>query len=317
VTVIGCRIRNHGTPFFIRLGNRDYDRQGRVGSIQNILFENIQMEGASPADDIGCAFSGLPGHPLRNVVVRDMEMGQWGGVSRVPNAADIPEKAADYPECGMFGVLPAYGFFVRHAEGVRFENVRIGWLHEDQRPWLTTINADVVTNNCRELGRVASPSGLVEYVEAESTTNLTAAEADLDVSASDGRFVALGGLDADKALSYGFRLTETSDVDLFVRARQPSGTTSGSAFKYRIDQSPWRSQPLYVSAVWSWSRLHADARHPLKGGSFANLKPGRHVLEIRPESAAELDLVRISCQRGAIETSAARATGPDAGVTTP
>jgi len=34
----------------------------------------------------------------------------------------------------MFGMLPAYGFFIRHARGIEFNNVEIGFMKEDRRP---------------------------------------------------------------------------------------------------------------------------------------------------------------------------------------
>ena len=34
----------------------------------------------------------------------------------------IPEMGASYPEFSMFKELPAWGFFIRHAEGITFEN---------------------------------------------------------------------------------------------------------------------------------------------------------------------------------------------------
>jgi hypothetical protein len=34
----------------------------------------------------------------------------------------------------MFGMLPAYGFFIRHAKGVELNNVEVGFMEEDRRP---------------------------------------------------------------------------------------------------------------------------------------------------------------------------------------
>jgi len=46
----------------------------------------------------------------------------------------VPEKAADYPEFSMFGELPAWGFYVRHAEGVKMKNVKLSYKEFDFRP---------------------------------------------------------------------------------------------------------------------------------------------------------------------------------------
>jgi hypothetical protein len=34
----------------------------------------------------------------------------------------------------MFGVTPAYGFFIRHVKGIELDNVDVSYQQEDQRP---------------------------------------------------------------------------------------------------------------------------------------------------------------------------------------
>ena len=47
----------------------------------------------------------------------------------------IPEMIDAYPESNMFGkALPAYGFYVRHANNVKFENVKFNLTGADVRP---------------------------------------------------------------------------------------------------------------------------------------------------------------------------------------
>jgi len=47
---------------------------------------------------------------------------------------DTPEQEKQYPEPSMFGMLPAYGFFIRHAKGIELNNVEVGFMEEDRRP---------------------------------------------------------------------------------------------------------------------------------------------------------------------------------------
>ena len=55
-----------------------------------------------------------------------------GGVPpREPYAT--PEREKEYPEPSMFGMLPAYGFFIRHASGIELNNVEVGYMKEDRR----------------------------------------------------------------------------------------------------------------------------------------------------------------------------------------
>jgi len=34
----------------------------------------------------------------------------------------------------MFGILPAYGFFIRHAKGIELSDVDVSFVKEDRRP---------------------------------------------------------------------------------------------------------------------------------------------------------------------------------------
>jgi hypothetical protein len=43
----------------------------------------------------------------------------------------MPDK---YPQAGMFGILPAYGFYARHAEGLTLTNVQVRCDNADARP---------------------------------------------------------------------------------------------------------------------------------------------------------------------------------------
>ena len=47
--------------------------------------------------------------------------------------AKVPEGAENYPESKMFGVLPAWGFYCRHAAGITFDNVTIRVTGKDYR----------------------------------------------------------------------------------------------------------------------------------------------------------------------------------------
>lgn len=48
----------------------------------------------------------------------------------------MPEFAEKYPEATMFGLLPAWGFYGRHVEGLTLRNVRVHWQQPDARPAL-------------------------------------------------------------------------------------------------------------------------------------------------------------------------------------
>jgi len=53
-----------------------------------------------------------------------------------------PERETNYPEPSMFGELPAYGFFIRHATQIELNNVEISFAKDEFRPpfWLQDVS---------------------------------------------------------------------------------------------------------------------------------------------------------------------------------
>lgn len=143
-------------PIFLRLGSRMRAPEGaQVGSIRRVSISNLVAYDADPR--YGSVLSGIPGHDIEDVKLSDIRIVYRGGltldqVARQP--ADLvntfffratggvpprepyatPEREKEYPEPSMFGMLPAYGFFIRHAKGIELHNVEVGFLKEDRRP---------------------------------------------------------------------------------------------------------------------------------------------------------------------------------------
>ena len=117
------------TPLFVRLGNRGRGMNPPApGSVQNISFNNIVARGASMTSSV----TGIPGFPARRVSLSNLLITMEGG-NRDPKGLDVPEHIAKYPEATMFGTLPAFGFYARHAEGLALSNVQLRWDQEDLR----------------------------------------------------------------------------------------------------------------------------------------------------------------------------------------
>jgi len=135
VLVSNVAIRGVTVPIFLRLGNRarpfkkDMPKPS-VGRFRNVVLSSVVATGTG---DIGCSITGIPGHPIENVTLRDINLEFEGGGTAEHADREVPEREAAYPESGMFGVLPAYGFYCRHAKGLRFENVRLQTKTPDQR----------------------------------------------------------------------------------------------------------------------------------------------------------------------------------------
>ena len=143
-------------PIFLRLGSRMRAPEGTpVGSIRRVNISNVAAYDADPR--YGSILSGIPGHDIEDVKLSDIRIFYRGGVTldqvaRQPadlvntfffratggvpprQPYETPEREKEYPEPSMFGMMPAYGFFLRHVNGVELNNVEVGFLQEDGRP---------------------------------------------------------------------------------------------------------------------------------------------------------------------------------------
>ena len=129
VIVSNAIIKDALTPFFVRLGNRGRGQKVPIpGKATGILLSNIVATGGVLASSI----TGLPGFPIRNVSVSDVQIVMAGGGKREPII--VPEAAADYPQAPMFGPLPASGLYARHVDGLMLRNVQLRTAVPDARP---------------------------------------------------------------------------------------------------------------------------------------------------------------------------------------
>jgi hypothetical protein len=83
---------------------------------------------------------GIPGHPVEDVTLENIEITYLGkddpaaGRYAGDSLALVPENESDYPEFSMFGELPAWGFYVRHARDIHFHNITLRRKNPSFRP---------------------------------------------------------------------------------------------------------------------------------------------------------------------------------------
>lgn len=135
VTISNITMRDVKAPIFVRLGNRarpipDLPPPG-MGSLRNVIISNVQATGA---DTMGCSITGIPGYPVENVTLSNIRIESSGGGTAKDASRNIPERIDAYPSGKMFGTLPAYGFFCRHANNLRLHNIDLTFNEDDQRP---------------------------------------------------------------------------------------------------------------------------------------------------------------------------------------
>lgn len=145
--------KNTGNAFFIRLGHRDGTQPGKV---RGIHISNMQVEVPFGRPDeaydlrgpevnffhnsFPASIAGIPGYPIENVVLENITIRYPGraskGMAYIPlwDLKRVPEQIKEYPEFSMFGELPAWGLYVRHAENLHLKNIQFKLANEDYRP---------------------------------------------------------------------------------------------------------------------------------------------------------------------------------------
>lgn len=136
IAISNLSIQGVTAPLFMRLGDRgrnygNGDRKPAVGNFRNVVINNIVADGCS---SLGCAIAGIPGHPIKNVSLQNISLGFDGGGTSDDTVREIPEQTGNYPECTMFGRLPAYGIYCRHATGIKLQNITLRLATPDLRP---------------------------------------------------------------------------------------------------------------------------------------------------------------------------------------
>src|SRR4029078_5398934 len=77
--------------------------------------------------------AGIPGHPIEDVTPSDIRLVYRAGVTAEDAARQPPEVEEAYPEPSMFGTVPAFGFFVRHAHGISMRDIVLTTETPDRR----------------------------------------------------------------------------------------------------------------------------------------------------------------------------------------
>ncbi|WP_294333467.1 glycosyl hydrolase family 28-related protein [uncultured Sphingomonas sp.] len=99
-------------PLFLRLGARLRGPEGtRIGAIRNIGIHGVHAAGIDPR--FAAILAGLPGHPIEDVRLSDIDL-QFEGAVEGPPPPTPAELADAYPEPSMFGPTPAWGLWARH-----------------------------------------------------------------------------------------------------------------------------------------------------------------------------------------------------------
>lgn len=138
VVISNITMRDVQTPIFIRLGKR---KVAENSYLKDITIKNIE---GTTASYVASSITGVPGLRVENVTIQDVNLQLKGGGTVADTQVEVPEKEEAYPENRMFGImLPAYGFYIRHADNIHLENVTLSTFGDSEERY--AVVADDVT----------------------------------------------------------------------------------------------------------------------------------------------------------------------------
>ncbi len=140
IEIDGIQGLNIGNGIFLRAGARKGTRKGRL---ENVSIQNVYVEIRPEKDPLkalpAVIITGMPDQLISNIRLRNIQVKFPGGAERslakisIENLATVPEKGDSYPEFTMFGELPAWGVFIRHARNVQFNGLVLSAAKTDFR----------------------------------------------------------------------------------------------------------------------------------------------------------------------------------------
>jgi len=204
---------NTGNGFVIRLGQRY--QSAPPGSIRNVTIDGLTAQIAFMRADssyqlrgpglnaffnpIPASITGLPDAKVTGITLKNISLTYPGvankGLAYIPVSQlfQVPEKRREYPEYSMFGELPSWALYVRHATGINLKNLKLNELDSDFRPALVLDDVAKLVINDIDIG--------TSKVHQQLILN--------DVSGASVYNVSLQG----KLLASGLKLGQTTSVD--------------------------------------------------------------------------------------------------------
>lgn len=155
-------------PIFVRLGkrNRPHTTGAKVvkdSTMNDISFRNIAATGCG---DLGCAFLGLPGNPIKRLRLHNIKITFPGGGTEEDSRNVVQEELRGYPQAARWGKLPVYGVFIRNVDNVILQDLDLRLVKKDQRSpvGLENINGLMMSGVSTETAEPNIPRVLRKHV---------------------------------------------------------------------------------------------------------------------------------------------------------
>ena len=183
-------------PIFCRFARRNQRIVPGKSAFRRVTIENVRGRALSP---IGCSVTGLRDLRPTDVAFRDLDL-------EMPSEGDytrgvLPEYEQMGGYVGMFmGIMPAYGFYLRHADRVSFERCRIRRTGTGSRPVVLAEDCTGVQGGCEVLYETSPRKRFIAAgwdVEAAHPAELAANVDKLERLPLDGVVFSLRGTRPD------------------------------------------------------------------------------------------------------------------------
>lgn len=104
-----------------------------VGALRRINVSNINVYNADSR--FATLISGIPDHYIEDIRLSNINIWYRPLDSLETNIQkEVPEFEKAYPEPQKFGILPVYGFFIRHVKNIELSNINLYLLGKEIRP---------------------------------------------------------------------------------------------------------------------------------------------------------------------------------------
>ena len=175
---IFIRLGNRGSNF-VRNRNSNNESTGQevpVGTLRNVRISNIVAEVTveTPEEEAKAVYkrkdlarqnldpeklaekqksrsgpimiTGIPGHYIEDITLENIEISYPGGGTSEDAQRIVAEDEKRYPEQFFFGVLPAWGAYIRHARNITFRNVSMTTRTADKREMIVLNDVEGFVN---------------------------------------------------------------------------------------------------------------------------------------------------------------------------
>jgi hypothetical protein len=153
ILIENIKAKNTGNAIFLRIGQ--IRSATKPGVLRNVTIRNVKVKVPFKHPDYAyqirgpelpyfhnvypSSIVGIPNHYIQDLLIENVKIVHPGRGNQayasmpLDRIAKISEHVHKYPEFSMFRELPAWGFYIRHAEGIEMRDIAVKIKKPDYR----------------------------------------------------------------------------------------------------------------------------------------------------------------------------------------